>query len=148
MSHPDSIAHVQALHAAYCLEMSLKLPINPATERFWFAAHKAGLAPADLSLVLRARQRAVKSGARYPASLLLRNICGSDEAIADVTNEAAVLRALRDRMRRPAYDPGKADVLAASGRKESPAAPKERTAGDLAVDCLRRLRQAPDAPPE
>ena len=130
---------VADLHAAYCLITRQVMRLNMAAERYWFEAAKAGLTPQDLMAVIRQRNKEIYKKNRRPQCILLRNICGSDEAILDVLNEAAAIRALG---RKPSFPPAKSDALRATGRSGSPPPSPERTAGEVVVDCLKRLKEA------
>lgn len=130
---------IQALHDAYCLVTRQQMRLNMAAERYWFEANKAGLTPIDLMTVVKQRMSDIRAQRRNPACILLRNICGSDEAILDVLNEAAAIKALA---RRPAYSPGKAEVMKASGRPGAPAGPEAKSVQIVADDLIKRLREA------
>lgn len=134
-----SLADINGLHAAYCKATRQALCLNPASERYWFNALKAGMSPADLEKALLERQLAIARGERNHPCILLRNVCGSDEAIGDILNEAAAIRA---RERKPAYHPGKAKVLKATGRDSAPAPGSERAVGEVAQKALEGLRKA------
>lgn len=114
MNEQNMIARVNGLHNAYCITTGITLNLTPCFERWWYDAATAGLIPTDLLLVLQDRQRRIKLGERNQACLLLRNICGSEEAIGDVVNEAAQLNALA---RKPKMNKPKAAVLRATGRE-------------------------------
>lgn len=114
----DSInPEINALHQAYCEATSFEVPLLPTFERQWFEAIKCGMKPDDVKLVVKTRMKRVAQEARRPESLLLRNFCGSEEAIGDVIQEAAAIRAT---MRIKVFPAGKADVLRATGRADEP----------------------------
>lgn len=104
---------IDHLHAAYCQAMNLAVRLLPAYERWWYNAAKQGMHPNDVIIVIADRKRKTQTKERNVASLLLRNICGSDEAIGDVINEANAIRAAK---RKPCHCKGKQEVLHATGR--------------------------------
>lgn len=104
---------VTALHASYCAAMAIDLELTVSMERDWLSALQEGIQPDDLRLVICDRRKRIREGVRHKESLYLRNLIGNDERIADLLNEAAVLRSL---MRVPTVDEGKAEVMKATGR--------------------------------
>lgn len=68
------------------------------------------------SLVIHLKRR-IKAGVRQPECLKIKNLVGSDEAIADSLNEIAAIRALQ---RKKVFPQGKQDVLRATGRDTEP----------------------------
>lgn len=118
---------VNLLHEAYCACMALELPLQAADERRWLNAVLAGMTPDDLKLVIKERMKGISKDERRAACLYVRNLCGSDEAIADVMNEVAVIRA---RMRVKVMDKGKASVLRATGRSDEISTPGARPIGE------------------
>lgn len=104
---------ISTLHRAYCDLLSRDLPLNMTAERWWHDALKDGLTVNDLKMVILARQQAVKRGDRREACLLLRNICGSSEAILDCLDESSAIRA---KLRCKPTDPARASVLRSAGR--------------------------------
>lgn len=108
---------INAIHAAYCEATTFELPMMPHFERQWYEALQCGMTPDCVKLVVKSRMRRVAEKVRQPESLLLRNFCGSETAIADVICEAAAIRA---KMRVKVYSTGKADVLRATGRPDQP----------------------------
>ena len=112
---PDMIARVQGMHNLYCIATNMPLSLTPASERWWYDLCKFDITPEDLLRVIKDRQRRIALKERNQACLLLRNICGSDEAICDVLNESSMLKA---KERIPRVDKGKKFVLRATGRDE------------------------------
>lgn len=108
---------VVSLHSTYGTTTGIRVAVTPATERWWYDAIKAGMHPSDLTAALPERIRQIKKGDRNQACLLLRNVCGSDEAITNTMNEAQLLKA---KAREPKVDKGKASVLKATGRQSTP----------------------------
>lgn len=115
---------ISELHRAFCATSGHDAPLNATTERFWFDAIKAGMTVNDLKMVLLERKQAIKRGQRLEASLLLRNICGSEERILDVIEEASMLRA---KLRCKPVNQAKSAVLRATDR---PAFYEDRTTTD------------------
>lgn len=113
----SSDPEINAIHAAYQRATGVTLALLPSFERWWFDALQSRMSPADVELVIHARIIAIEKGDRHPPCLYLRNICGSEEAIGDVMNEAAAIRA---KQRKPKFSKGKAEVLRATGRPVEP----------------------------
>lgn len=120
--------HINALHAAYCEEAKIQLPMLPAYERWWFDAKQAGLTPEDVKMVMVHRRLRIKAGFRNAECTYLRNICGSEEAIANTMDEAATLRA---KQRIKTVPPGKAEVLRATGRSAEPETQNVRSVAEV-----------------
>ncbi len=108
---------INAMHAAFCEALGHNIPQMPRHERGWNDALHWGMTPDCVKLVIKARQARIKAGVRHPECLLFKNVAGTDEAIADVIEEAAAIRA---KMRVKVYSAGKAEVLRATGRPDAP----------------------------
>ena len=108
---------VNSIHQAFCDARGLELNLQGAQERWWFEALKCGMTPEDVKLVIKARMKRIAAGVRHEESLYIRNIAGSEEAIANTLEEAAAIRAT---MRIKAYPVGKAQALRATGRDDEP----------------------------
>ena len=104
-------------------------------ERQWFEALKEGLTSDCVKLVIKERLIRIKEGVRRPECLLLRNIAGSEGAIADVVQEAAAIRA---RMRVKVFPKDKSNVLRATGRPDEPEQGTMRPVGDV----IRAMKEA------
>ena len=89
---------------------------------------KLKVSPEDITLVLKERIKRIEAGVRRKECLYLRNITGSEDAITNVMDEAAALKAL---MRHKKYPPDKASVLRASGRNGEPPPPPARHISEL-----------------
>lgn len=127
---------INELHLAYCESMGLdNLELHIADERRWLSAVLAGLLPDDLKLLIHERRKGIIKEERRAASILVRNICGTDEAVADALNEVAVIRA---RMRVKIMDKGKASVLRATGRVAEVSDNEAKPVGEL----IQQLRKA------
>jgi len=108
---------VNSIHQAFCDARDLELNMHPTNERWWFDALKCGMTPDDVKLVIKSRMKRIAAGVRHEESLYIRNIAGSEEAIANTMEEAAAIRAT---MRIKAYPAGKAQALRATGRDDEP----------------------------
>ena len=108
---------INAMHAAYCEARGLDLVLLPPAERQWFDAMKLGMTPEDVRMVIKARKERIKAGIRHEECLCIRNIAGSDEAVANSLEEVAVVKA---KMRVKVFDSGKREVLRATGRSDEP----------------------------
>jgi len=75
------------------------------------------MTPDDVKLVIKARMKRIAAGVRHEESLYIRNIAGSEEAIANTMEEAAAIRAT---LRIKAYPASKAQALRATGREDEP----------------------------
>lgn len=111
------VYRLDLFHKAYCGAMGFDLPLNQCYERYWFEAAKMGLKEEEIpSLVIHLKRR-IKAGVRQPECLKIKNLVGSDEAIADSLNEIAAIKALQ---RKKVFPQGKQDVLRATGRETEP----------------------------
>lgn len=128
-------AEINAIHHAYCESTGFDLQLSAFFERQWFEALKEGLTCDCVKLVIKERIRRIKEGVRRPECLLLRNIAGSEGAIADVAQEAAAIRA---RMRVKVFPRDKANVLRATGRPDEPEQSTMRPVGDV----IRAMKEA------
>ena len=131
----DSInPEINAMHWAYCEALGYEFPLLPNMERGWSDALKIGMTPECVRMVVKDRQARIKAGVRKPECLMFRNIAGSEEAIGDVMQEAAAIRA---KMRVKVVDSGKAQVLRATGRS---AEPEQSTAKPISeyIEALRK----------
>ena len=108
---------INAIHEAFCCAMGFELNLLPASERHWRDAIKSGMTPDDVKLVIKTRMKRISAGVRHQECLYIRNIAGSEEAIANTMEEAAAIRAT---MRIKAYPVGKAQALRATGREDDP----------------------------
>ncbi len=108
---------ITRLHQLYCSSLGMDLAMNAHFERLWFDALKDGLTEEILRSVIASRKKDVTSGKRYRNSLLLRNLIGSPDVVADLLNEYAMLQASK---RAFAPDPKRESVLNATGRKSEP----------------------------
>ena len=108
---------INAIHEAFCCAMGFELNLLPASERHWRDAIKSGMTPDDVKLVIKTRMKRIAAGVRHQESLYIRNIAGSEEAIANTMEEAAAIRAT---MRIKAYPASKAQALRATGRDDEP----------------------------
>lgn len=134
------------MHESYNRAMGMSLSNNPAFERYWLSAIKAGLTVEDLVQVIAYRLRQIKGGNRRAASVFLRNLVGSDEAIGDTLNEAAVLRSS---LKRQALEQSpQAKVLSATGRPPRHVqSDLPKLAGEVARVSFAAMRQAAGMPP-
>jgi hypothetical protein len=134
----DSICpEINALHQAFCDARGFEVNMLPAHERWWSDAHKSGLTPDCIKLVVKARMKRIQAGVRHEESLMVRNIAGSDEAIANTVEEAAAIRA---KMRVKVMPKGKADVLRATGRSAEPEQSTARPIGEY-IEALRKAAE-------
>ncbi len=68
-------------------------------------------------MVIKARKERIKAGIRHEECLCIRNIAGTEEAVANALEEVAVVKA---KMRVKVFDAGKREVLRATGRSDEP----------------------------
>jgi hypothetical protein len=122
----------RALHAAYCEATGFRLELTMQRMFAWEPWLVAKLTPADVRDLVRHHQRLAK--AKRPCrSLLFRTFVRDVEAAEE---DLALIHAQR---RAPVADPGKASVMAASGRTEETARRRDgetataRTAGAVAA---------------
>ena len=125
---------INAIHQAYCEATTFELPMMPHFERQWHDALQSGMTCDCVRLVAKSRLKRIAEQCRRPECLLLRNFCGSEAAIGDVIQEAAMIRA---KMRVKVFAPGKAEVLRATGRADEPEPLPVRPVGDV-IEAMRR----------
>ncbi len=105
---------INEIHQVLCETLGYQVPMR---ERMWFEALKMGMTSDCVKLVIKARRERIKAGVRHEECLLLRNIIGNEDAIADVIEEAAAIRA---KMRVKVFSTGKAQALRDTGRADAP----------------------------
>ncbi len=118
---------INSIHRAYCESTGFDLNLTAFFERQWFEAMKEGLTADCVRLVIKERLRRIREGVRRPECLLLRNVAGTEGAIADVLQEAAAIRA---RLRVKVFSSDKSDVLRATGRPAEPEQSEARPIGE------------------
>jgi len=128
---------VNALHTAFQEVSGRNTPLMPAWERGWLEAANAGLTPRDVRLVYKHRERAIKTGDRKPQCLSLRTWLRDDLEIADLVDEAFMLRA---KMRQKQVHSGKAEVMRATGRPVELEQKEPQHVGDL--ELVKKLKEA------
>lgn len=126
---------INAIHQAYCEATTFELPMMPQFERQWHDALQCGMTCDCVRLVVKSRMARIRDKVRQPECLLLRNFAGSEAAICDVLQEAAMLRA---KMRIKTFCPGKAEVLRSTGREDEPEQEKMRPVSEV----LQAMRSA------
>ena len=99
---------VNLLHAAYNNARQLKVPMQMAHERFWWNGLQAGITPEMVADVIRHREQRIKAGVRHVESLMIKNLCGDQERIADFIEEAFMLAAKK---RLKVMDSARAEVM-------------------------------------
>lgn len=108
---------INALHTAYCSTVGIELPQMPY-HRCWYDADRLGLTPEDLVIAINSRQRQNRSAnGSFKYSLAIKHLVGDEDRIADTINCAALFKA---EQRRKTFNPGKAEVLRATGRPDAP----------------------------
>jgi len=127
---------VNSIHQAFCDARGLELNMQGAQERWWFEALKCGMTPDDVKLVIKARMKRIAAGVRHEECLAIRNIAGSEEAIANTMEEAAAIRAT---MRIKAYPASKAQALRATGRSDAPEQAQARPIGEYIEELKRAV---------
>ncbi len=125
---------INALHAAWCEAIGYEVRQMARHERGWRDALACGLTPDCVRLVVKARQARIRAGVRHDECLLFRNIAGSEEAIADVLEEAAAIRA---KLRVKVVPAGKAAVLRATGRPAEPETGPARPMAEV-IEAMRK----------
>jgi hypothetical protein len=116
------------LHQLYCDLLGMVLPLHAHHERMWFDAIRDGVSEERLRSVIASRKRDVVSGKRYRNCLLLRNLIGSPDIVADLLNEAAMLEASK---RAFAPNPARDSVLRATGRVSEKPKTEAKSVGQL-----------------
>lgn len=111
------VYRLDLFHKAYCEATGFDLPMNFVSERNWYDSAKMGLKSEDIALLIKHLKARIKAGVRHAECLKIRNLVGSDEAIADSLNEIAALKAMG---RRKSFPPAKIEVLRSTGRETEP----------------------------
>lgn len=130
---------IEALHQSYLDAMGLEpddLPMNVTFERWYFEAHKFGLTPDGIRMVVKSRL-AFNRKSQFKKGVELRHIIRDEDAIAVALNEIAVIRASQ---RVKVVPEGKASVFRATGRSDEPAQDAPRHVSD--VELIQNLRRA------
>jgi len=127
---------VNSIHQAFCDARGFELNMQLPQERWWFEALKCGMTPDDVKLVIKARMKRIAAGVRHEESLYIRNIAGSEEAIANTMEEAAAIRAT---MRIKVYPASKAQALRATGRSDAPEPSQARPIGEYIEELKRAV---------
>lgn len=125
---------INAIHEAFCAAVGYQLPMMQKHERGWYDALKYGMTPDDVKLVVKNRQARIKIGVRRDECIFWRNIAGTEDAIADVIEEAAALRA---KMRIKVYPASKAQALRATGRDSEPEQSNAKPIGEY-IEAMRK----------
>ena len=125
---------VNALHQAFCDARGFEVNMHAAHERWWLDAINGGMTPDCVKLVIKARMKRIQAGVRHEECLAIRNIAGSDEAIANTIEEVAAIRA---KLRVKVMPAGKADVLRATGRSAEPEQGPVRSVSEV-IEAMRK----------
>ncbi len=123
------------MHSAFCEAVGYEVALLPPAERHWYEALKMGMTPDDVRLVVRHRKQRIKAGVRHEESLKIRNIAGSEDAIAESLEEVAAIKA---KTRVNVFPKGKAEVLRATGRPDEP----EQTPSKPISEYIEALRKS------
>lgn len=130
---------INALHTAYCTTVGIELPQMPY-HRCWYDADRLGLTPADLIIAINVRQRQNKSAnGSFKYSLAIKHLVGDEDRIADTMNCAALFRA---EQRRKTFNPGKAEVLRATGRADEPESKPARSVEQIMANIINLKKAA------
>jgi hypothetical protein len=119
---------IASIHRLYCDLLGMVLPLQAAYERMWYDAIGQGLTEDSLRVVLLNRKADVKNGKRFRNCLLLRNLIGDSEIVADVINEFALLMAQK---RAFTPNPTRDSVLRATGRVSEKPKTEAKSVGQL-----------------
>jgi len=123
---------VTDLHHAYCSAMGLDLPMNACYERWWLAS---GLTPEQVEICIASRLKFNRAHPGHGKGLELKHLIRSDEDVAVVINEVAVVLSER-RVR--VMEPARASVLRATGRSDAVAQPDAVHVGEY----IEKMRNA------
>lgn len=130
---------IESLHAAFCASAGIELRMNSVFERWWYEALKFNpdLTTDCVRLVVKYRMR-LNREQRGNWSLQLSRLIDGEDRLAVFEEHLAAARA---ELRRPVMDPGKADVMRATGRPietEKPA----RMAKEAIINGLEALKKS------
>lgn len=129
---------INALHSAHCSARNLVLDLRPTQERWYHDALKAGITPDMLYEVIKHRQRRILAGVRREESVYIRNLVGSEEAIDNLLEEAAML-ASRKRIR--VMPPDQASVMRTTGRSDQVPDKPAQHVSDALLSALKQAAQ-------
>jgi hypothetical protein len=135
-------SEIQQLHTAYIESMGMDaqdMPLNGSFQRYYFEASKEGVTPDMVRLVIKSRVKFNngQQDGRYKKPLTLLRLFGDSDAIANVINEAAVIRS---QMRVKVVPKEKASVLRMTGRSDEAQTDEPRHVGDIQL--IEDLRKA------
>lgn len=133
----DQINQAGLLHQAWLDATAFEVALNIVFERYWYEAIKWGIVADDVKLIVKSRLRGIAKGERREACILIRNICGSEEALAEVMEE---LGAIKAKLRMKILPAPLASVLRATGRSDQVPTPPAKLISDN--DLIQTLRKA------
>ncbi len=123
----DVTSPLRVLHATYVRCSSLAVDFTFARLQAWELWKARGWCNEDLKVVIEFLKREIREGRKWGSSLNFRSLIERTDVFEEVLAEA------RARRRIPKMDPGKREVLRATGRKEEQKA-KPRSAEEILRD--------------
>jgi hypothetical protein len=88
--NPPAIA--QSLHAVYCRETGLEIPLRMGRDRAWHEFLRAGFCEADLVLVIRFLRKGIARGERNQGALRFRKLAMARKALRPREPQREVVR--------------------------------------------------------
>lgn len=128
---------ISRLHQAYNTAMGLDLPMTACYERWYFEALKLGLTVEHVEICVASRLKFNREHPGHKKGLELKHLIRSEDDVAVVLNEVAVVLAQR---RIKVMDSGKASVLRATGRSDAPPQDEAKLVADSKL--IQDLRKA------
>lgn len=125
---------IEELHQIYCEQTGLEIKCTMFRLLAWEAWIKRGFTKDDLKLVCRGLRKAVDRGKRTIGCMSFHLL------ICDLEYFEERLAEFRSYQRKPKFNPGKADVLRASGRPDEPEQPPAKPAAEIGHKIAERLR--------
>jgi hypothetical protein len=140
MKTPPTIEQTQFLHKLYCGVTDQDIPFSMARHYVYERFMAAGYDKAELEVVVRYIKRKIKAGARYPESLMFRNLIQNIDRFAeDLSMARGEERAIKDRQDTP-----RKEILRAANINLDPK--RDNTVRSAAqvlagMEALKKLRQ-------
>jgi hypothetical protein len=120
-----TLQEINSVHALYCQLTGMPIRLDMAREHEWFEWLKRGFTQRDLrDLVAHLRQE-IRAGRRNPGCLKFRNLVVNLDYFEEDLAEA------RARSRVQKVDPGRSDVLRATGRPAGPPPKPARSTAEI-----------------
>ncbi len=137
----QSSPEIAALHAAFCEASGQELKILPAHEFWWKCAQDDGISPEDVRMwIAHMVKENLKREPRYRTQIKIRYLISTPEYRARLAEDVAEIKS---RLRVKVMNPGRAEVMRATGRSDETITEEARHIRD--VELIANLRKAAGA---